>query len=185
MVQEIVERVQQNLRIEVVSADDLTPDLLLAVHGLCKRAYEEDLAPLFATFLGPTHVLGFLGSTLVSHAMWVTRWLQPEDGSRLRTAYVEMVATEPHLQRHGFATAVMGRLANAVTEYDLGGLCPGTPALYARLAWVFWRGPLFIRSRERLVPTPDERVMILALPKTPSLDSDQPLSAEWREGELW
>jgi hypothetical protein len=29
------------------------------------------------------------------------------------------------------------------------------------------------------------KVMILRLPCTPPLDLDAPLSAEWREGELW
>jgi aminoglycoside 2'-N-acetyltransferase I len=107
----------------------------------------------------------------------VTRWLQPGDGPRLRTAYVEMVATEPGFQRRGFATAVH--------DFDLGGLCPAAPGLYARLGWVFWRGPLSIRTPEGLAPTPEERIMILRLPKTPALDLDLPLSAEWRQGEVW
>ena len=176
---------QQNLRLEVVRGDELTPDVLATVHALCDRAYEEDLKPLFATFMDTTHVLGFLDCTLVSHALWVTRWLQPGDDRPLRTAYIEMVATEPDLQRRGFATAVMGRLASAISEYDLGGLCPAESPLYTRQGWVFWGGPLLIRSRGRLVPTPDERLMILRLPNTPPLDLDQPVSAEWREGELW
>ncbi len=175
----------QDLRIEVVFAGDLTSDLLADVHSLCDRAYEEDLGPLFATFVDPTHVLGFVGGTLVSHAMWVTRWLQPEGGRLLRTAYVEMVATEPHLQGNGFGTTVLNRLARAISEYDLGGLSAGSPPFYARLGWTFWRGPLFIRSQEGLLHTPDDRIMVLRLPKTPALDVDQPLSAEWREGELW
>jgi aminoglycoside 2'-N-acetyltransferase I len=141
--------------------------------------------PLFATFHDATHILGFVGSTLVSHAMWVTRWLQPRDSPHLRTAYIEMVATEPHLQGRGFATAVMRRLAGAIVGYELGALCPAEPQFYARLGWIFWRGPLFIGLGEQFVPTPDERIMILRLPKTPSLDVSQPLSAEWREGELW
>ncbi len=176
---------QQKIRTEVVYSSNLAPDLLTTVHDLCDRAYEEELKPLFGTFTGATHVLGFLGNTIVSHAMWVTRWLQPGNGTYLRTAYVEMVATEPHYQGYGFATAVMSRLVCAIASYDLGGLCPATPQLYARLGWIFWRGPLFIRSRERLISTPDERVMILRLPRTPSLSLEQPLSAEWREGELW
>jgi hypothetical protein len=57
--------------------------------------------------------------------------------------------------------------------------------MYARLGWEFWRGPLFIRRAGRLIPTPDEEVMILRLPKTPPLDLEAPLSVEWREGELW
>lgn len=176
---------QPNLRIEIAHTDKLNPDLLATILALCSRAYEEDLESLFATFADTTHVLGFLGEALASHAMWVTRWLQPGDAPLLRTAYVEMVATEPHQQGRGFATAVLRRLADAISEYDLGALCPAKPRLYAKLGWVFWRGPLFIRSGERLTPTPEERIMILRLPQTPSLDLDQPLSAEWREGELW
>ncbi|MBN1147265.1 MAG: GNAT family N-acetyltransferase [Anaerolineales bacterium] len=176
---------QQDLRLEVVHCDEIPPGLLAGVHDLCNRAYEEDVRPLFATFVDATHVLGFLGKALASHAMWGDRWLQPGDGDPLRSAYVEMVATEPHLQRRGYATAVMRRLASAIRGYDLGALCPAEPGLYTRLGWVFWRGPLFIRSPDGLIPTPDESIMILRLPKTPALDLDQPLSAEWRAGELW
>ncbi len=176
---------RKNLNIEVAHVDELAPDLKVAVLALCNRAYDEDLAPLFATFANPTHVLGFLGEALVSHAMWVTRWLQPGNSPHLRTAYVEMVATEPDQQRRGFATAVMRHLASAISEYDLGALCPAEPALYSRLDWDFWRGPLFIRSGEVLLATPQERIMFLRLENTPLLDPDQALSAEWREGELW
>ena len=128
-----------NLNIEVAHDSELTPDLKAAILALCNRAYEEDLTQLFATFENPTHVLGFQIGALVSHAMWVTRWLQPHNGPRLRTAYVEMVATEPDQQGHGFATAVMRRLASAISEYDLGALCPAEPALYSSLGWEFWR----------------------------------------------
>ena len=103
----------------------------------------------------------------------------------MRTAYVEIVATEPEFQRCGFASAVMRRLADAISDFDLGGLCPAEPELYAKLGWVFWRGPLFIREEKMLMPTPDERVMVLRLQNRIALDLDLPLSAEWREGEVW
>jgi aminoglycoside 2'-N-acetyltransferase I len=176
---------ETELRLEIIHADHLTAQQLADIHALCNRAYEEDLTSLFDTFIDVTHVLGYLGRSIVSHAMWVTRWLQPADGPFLRTAYVEMVATEPHFQRRSFATAVMKRLADAISDFDLGGLSPAEPELYAKLGWVFWSGPLFIRTLEGLLPTPDERVMILRLPKTPYLNLDLPLSAEWREGEVW
>ena len=159
-----------NLKLEVVHANDLSPLLLNAIHALCHRAYEEDVGPLFATFSDATHVLGFLDGDLVSHAMWVTRWLQRGDNPLLRTAYVEMVATEPQFQGRGYATAVMRRLAEAISAYDLGGLSPAETGMYARLGWVFWRGPLSIRWGQQFIPTPDEQVMILRLPQTPLLD---------------
>jgi aminoglycoside 2'-N-acetyltransferase I len=174
-----------HLRVEIVSNESLSDADRGDIISLCSRAYEEDLEPLCNTFVDATHVLGFCAGPLVSHAMWITRWLQPGSGTVLRTAYVEMVATEPEHQQRGFATGVMKRLAEAVTDYELGALCPAEIGLYSRLGWVLWRGPLFIRMPRELSPTPDERVMILHLPKTPPLDLHAPLSAEWRPGELW
>lgn len=176
---------ETELKLEVIRDIHLTEEQRSAIHALCNRAYEEDLTSLFNTFKDVTHVLGYLEETLVSHAMWVTRWLQLGDSPTLRTAYVEMVATEPNFQRRGFASAIMRRLAEAISDFELGGLCPAEPELYAKLGWVFWRGPLFIRMPGGLIPTPDEEVMILRLPKTPTLDLSLPLSAEWREGEVW
>ncbi|MEW6718024.1 MAG: GNAT family N-acetyltransferase [Chloroflexota bacterium] len=175
----------ENLKIELREGDALTRDEKVEIITFCNRAYQEDLEPLFKVYPGATHVIGYFGNTMVSHAMWVTRWLQAGNSPLLRTAYVEMVATAPEFQRRGFATAIMQELAKSITDFDLGALCPAKSGLYARLGWVYWRGPLYIRSTRGLVPTPEERVMILRLPKTPQLDLDEGLSAEWREGELW
>jgi len=154
--------------------------------ALCNRAYGEDLEPVFGAFVSPTHVLGYLGGRLVSHALWVTRRLQAGRGRLLRTAYVEAVATDPDYQRRGFATAVMQRLAAAVRDFELAALSPSAPAFYERLGWERWRGPLFIRTDDGLLlSTDEEQLMILRLPRTPPLDLDAPLSAEWRRGELW
>ena len=175
----------ENLRLEVLHADQLTSEQQAEIYALCNHAYHANLEPLFQTFTDATHILGWWGSAIVSHAMWVTRWLEPGNQPALRTAYVEMVATEPKFQGRGFATAVMRRLASAIHDFQLGGLCPAEPMLYEKLGWVFWRGPLFIRTRDGLLSTPEGSLMILRLPKTPSLDLTLPMSAEWREGELW
>ena len=193
-----------DLTIQVIAAADVTPALLAEIQTLCRRAYAgENLAPLWAAYTADFYVVGFVDGLAVSHAMVVTRWLQAGTGPLLRTAYVELVATLPEFQGRGFASAVMARLGTAIAAagYDLGGLCPADTQLYRRLGWEYWRGPLFIRppesqgkaGRERaastaagLIPTPEERVMILRLPGTPPLDLDLPLSAEWRAGgELW
>ncbi len=154
---------------------------------MCNLAYEEDLTALYETMRPAGHLVGRLGDQLVSHAMWVTRWLQVEDRQPLKTAYVEMVATHPAHQHRGFASQIMRQLAAEIAQYDLGALCPNTDVMsfYARLGWEIWRGPLHIRGAEGFTPTPDETVMILRLPHTPALDLDAPLSAEWRPGELW
>jgi aminoglycoside 2'-N-acetyltransferase I len=175
----------ETLKLEVLHADQLAPEHLEEIHALCNRAYDTDLEPLFRTFTDTTHVIGWSGPAIVSHAMWVTRWLQPSNQPLLRTAYVEMVATEPEFQRRGFATVVMRRLASAINDFEVGGLSPAEPMLYTKLGWVFWQGPLFIRTKDGLISTPEGSIMILQLPRTPPLDLTLPLSAEWREGELW
>ncbi len=56
------------------------------------QRYGEDFTRLFEELTGSTHVLARdEGGVLVSHAEWVTRWLQPAEHSALRTAYVEAV----------------------------------------------------------------------------------------------
>jgi aminoglycoside 2'-N-acetyltransferase I len=177
--------VTEKADIRLIRPDDMTADLEAEILALCNRAYEEDLKALFGTFPRGTHVVAVLGGAIVSHAMWVTRWLQPGCGTMLRTAYVEMVATDPRFERRGLATSLMQHIAGHITAFDLGALCPAEPGLYLKLGWVFWRGPLHIRQHGGLLSTRDERVMVLELPKTPRLDLDAPLSAEWRLGELW
>ena len=57
---------------------------------------------------------------------------------------------------------------------------------YERLGWELWHGPLFVRTEHSVERSPDdEEVMIYRLPSTPELDLSAPLSAEWREGEIW
>ena len=171
------------LRIEVVSSESLSGDDRENIIALCSRAYEEDFELL--PFGEATHVLGYYAGRLASHAMWVTRWLQPGNEPPLCTAYVEAVATESEYRNRRFATRVMERLAESIVDFDLGALSPAETSLYSRLGWTFWQGPLFIRTSGELLSTPDERVMVLRLPKTPPLDIEASLSAEWRHGELW
>ena len=199
-----------DLTIQILPAAAIEPPLLAAIHNLCARAYPgENLEPLWSAYAADFHAVGWAQDLPVSYAMIVTRWLQAGTGPPLRTAYIEMAATLPEFQGRGYASALMQRLAAAIAaaDYELAALCPADTQLYARLGWEYWQGPLFIRrppegwpEGERaaatdkdtataaadLLPTPEERVMILRLPQTPPLDLDWPLSAEWRPGgELW
>lgn len=177
---------QAQLRMEVIRGKDLSAGTQKAIIVFCNRAFEEDLDSVFRTFKDPTHVLGYRAGTLVSHALWVTRWLQVGQGPLLRTAYVEAVATEKALRGRGYATMIMERLAAAIQDYDLGGLSPFSAAYYERLGWELWQGPLAIRAVDGLIHTPNEGpLMILRLPQTPDLDVRDPISAEWRESKLW
>lgn len=175
------------LEIRTISGAALTRAERFGLIALCSRAYEEDIAPLWRTFERTSHVVGYFDGRPVSHALWVTRWLQVGAGSRLlRTAYVELVATDVPFRGRGFAAAIMARLAEEIQGFDLGALSPFSVEYYVRLGWEQWRGPLFIRTAQGSVASPaDEEVMILRLEKTPPLDVFESLSAEWREGELW
>ena len=174
-----------SLRIERIKSPAMSSSVAAEVGRLCDAAYATDTTRFFKS-LGPgDHLLGRRNGVIVSHLMWVTRWLQPDGRPPLRTAYVEMVATAPKVQRKGFASALLARFASSVENFELAALCPATEGLYLRLGWRFWRGPLVARKADAIVPTPAERVMILLLPKTPPLDIDSVLSVEWRRGDVW
>ncbi len=173
---------------------DVTPAAQLSVHEkqeliqFCATAYDENFDWLFDLMPNSVHVRARLDGALVSHAAWVTRWLQPAELPMLRTAYVEAVATALAHRGRGYAAAVMQQVAVSIDAFDLGGLSPATQALplYERLGWELWQGPLSIRTDQGLLPTPGEQVMILRLPRTPiQLDVQSALSAEWRHGDLW
>ncbi len=153
---------------------------------LCTAAYEEDFSDFFQTLPGTTHVLGRVDGKLVSHLAWVTRWLQPAGERLLKTAYIEAVATAPAYQGRGYASRLLREAVGHLQDYDLGALSPSDAGFYERLGWALWRGPLAIRTVAGIEPTPEgEEVMVMRLEHTPELDLTAPLTAEWREGELW
>jgi len=172
------------LRIAVVPDTSLSPELYQEIVALCTHACGEDFAGILSLFAGATHVLGYLGDELVSHALWIPRTLT-YNGMPLRCAYVEAVATEPRHQGHGYASAVLRALAAEISDYDLGALSPAEPVFYTRLGWEKWCGPLAVFTLEGMIPTPDEDLMILRLPNTPPLDLYGTMVAPWRAGEIW
>jgi aminoglycoside 2'-N-acetyltransferase I len=167
----VIEHMNNHLTIQVVQSASLSETDRKSIIALCNRAYGEDIEPLFNTFVGATHVLGYHNGLLMSHALWVTRYLQVGNAPFLRTAYIEAVATDPAYRNRGFATAIMKCIANEIQDYELAALSPSSVAFYERLGWELWRGPLFIRTENGLFSSPDEeQVMILRLPKTPLLE---------------
>lgn len=130
-----------NLKPKVVRADQLSPSLQAEIYSLCNRAFEEDLTPIFSTFKDATHVLGYLETILVSHAMWVPRWLQVRTNPVMRTAYIEAVATEKVYQACGFAATIMKHVAEEIQDFELGALSPFSVAFYERLGWALWHYP--------------------------------------------
>ena len=173
------------LSINVIKKGNISENEYTEILDLCTRAYGVDLQPVLETLNDGTHVLGRYRGQLVTHALWVTRWIQYPGLPPWRTAYVEAVATDEQYRNRGFATLVMKKLAEEILDYDVGGLSTGSYDFYSRLGWKLWRGPLSVRKADELIPTPDDTVMVLFLPKTPEIDINNPLSIEWRDGELW
>ena len=172
----------------VAATEDLTASVRSAVIDVCIAAHEnDDFANLF-TYIesGGRHFLGYQGSELASHAVVTTRWLQAGGRAPWRTAFVDAVSTRPSLQGQGHATAVMARLAASIDDYDIGCLQTDIPGFYERLAWEVWRGPLGGRSEEGMIPTPLQTgVMVLRLPRTPSLDLETQLTIERQPTRIW
>lgn len=153
---------------------------------LCTEAHQVDFGPLF-TFLPPDglHVLAYDARRLVGHAVVTTRWLQPGNLPLLKTAYVDAVATDPGYQRQGIGSAVMRHLAATISEYEIACLETDRVSFYARVGWEEWRGPLAGRKETELIPTPDQKgIMILSLPNTPPLDLGSSLTIEY-DGRIW
>jgi len=174
------------MQIEVIESSAMSGKTRDDVQALCCEAYEEDLAETFADVGPGTHFLLRVNDILVSHAMLVTRTLQPQGERALRTAYVELVATRPGYQRRGFATDLLEELVPHIESFDIGALSPFDVAFYERIGWELWYGPLSVRTASGDIPTPDESVMIRRVPRTPAtLRRDVPLSVEWRPGEVW
>ncbi len=177
---------QERLDIKVKSACDLNPKEYAEILALCNQAFQHDVSPNMKSFQEPTHVLGRYRGRLVSHVLWITRWLQIGDGPLLRTAYIEATATDLDYRHKGFASKIMKRATEEIQEFDIAALSTGSPNFYARLGWRLWRGPLFLRKGQELIPTPEEHgVMVLALERTLPFDINAPLSIEWRELEPW
>jgi hypothetical protein len=125
---------------------------------------------------------------LVSHAVVTTRWMQPEGHPILKSAYVDAVATASDVQGRGYGSAVMRHLATVIgSDYEIAGLHTDDKLhFYAQVGWEEWRGALAGRGENgELVFTPDQKgVMILRLPRTPSLNLDGLLTIEV-SGRIW
>jgi aminoglycoside 2'-N-acetyltransferase I len=177
-----------DLTIRVLRTEELTATQRASVITVCIAAHDNDDFKNLFTYIpeGGRHFLAYRGSELVSHAVVTTRWLQPDGGRLLRTAYVDAVATSPTHQHHGFATAVMRRLASAIDDFEIGCLQTDRMRFYERLGWLTWQGPLAGRSDAGLIPTPDQRgVMVLLLRTTPPLDRYTQLTIERQPSRIW
>ena len=71
-------------------------------------------------------------------------------------------------------------------EYVIGCLETDRVEFYERLGWETWRGPLAGRSEQGLIPTPEQKgIMVLRLSQTPVLNLDSTLTIECQEERIW
>ena len=174
------------MHLQIVHTTALDAQVRDEILTLCREAYVEDLDDYLENVGPGVHLLGRVENALVAHAMFVERGLQLQNGQLLRTAYVELVATRPDVQRRGYATTLMRRVAHEIQSFDIGGLSPTDDQFYGRLGWERWRGQLLVRTGTNVVASDDEGLMVLRLPGTPrNLSLEEPISIEWRPGEIW
>ena len=80
----------------------------------------------------------------------------------------------------------MNLLADEIPDYEIGCLQTDVRGFYEPLGWELWRGPLAGRDEDKLIPTPDQRgVMVLRIARTPPLDLDRQLSIEVQPERIW
>ena len=178
-------------KIRVVPSAALTAGEWASLTDLCIAAFNEPWDDYWDSIGPGVHVLAEDHERgIVAHAAIVDRPLYPGDLT-LQGGYVEAVAVWPDLQRSGLGTQVMSVIDEMLDErYELGALGTGKHGFYARLGWVVWRGPTWIRERDgSLTRSADEDgdIMVRLTPSTPpGLDLSLPIAVDWRPGEeVW
>jgi aminoglycoside 2'-N-acetyltransferase I len=177
--------------IRLVSSDALRAEEVAALRQLFDEAWSDDTEGFtdqdWSHAVGGVHVIAEADGRVVAHASVVQRELHTA-GHRLRTGYVEAVATRPSRQREGLGSRVIGEVGELVDRtYRLGALATGVVGFYERLGWMTWEGPTFVRTATGLVRTAEEdgNVFVRLTPTSPELDLAAPISCDWRAGDVW
>ncbi len=152
---------------------------------LCSEVFRLDYSFYMNLDYERVHVLGYAGSRLVAHALWLTRRLRIEAGPWLAAADVEGVATHADYRGRGYGLAVMRHVQQEIGDFDLGVLSPSHADWYERLGWVRWQGPLYILKDDGVLATPDDCVLVYRTPRSGDFDVRASLTGEWRPFELW
>lgn len=179
------------MAIRKVRTDELTPGESDALREMVWGAFADDPEPFteedWEHGLGGVHFILEEGGTLVAHASVVERELHVGE-ERLRTGYVEAVASRKDVQGRGHGSTVMREVGRFIDrEFPLGALDTGSQGFYERLGWKIWKGPTFVRTDSGLVRTAEDdgHVMVRLTPASPELDPSAPISCEWRTGDVW
>ena len=180
------------LRLRRLSTPELTQSETEAIRALMAFAFGPDEDERFTDddwqhALGGVHFMLELDGEIVTHAAVVEREIHV-GGQPLRTGYVEAVATDPERQGVGLGSIVMTDVTNHIRErFELGGLGTSRRSFYRRLGWQIWAGPSSVRTAAGDQPTPGEDgfIMILATQTSPPLEPADPISCDWRPGDVW
>jgi aminoglycoside 2'-N-acetyltransferase I len=137
--------------------------------------------------VGGIHFVLDLGGEIVAHASVVEREIHV-GGRPLRTGYVEAVATAVDRQGRGLGSVLMVDVTDWIRDhFELGALGTGRHHFYERLGWQTWAGPSSVRAPDVMRRTPDEDgyILVLRTPTSPPFDVNEPISCDWRPGDVW
>ena len=137
--------------------------------------------------LGGMHAVMFHHGALIAHAAVVARRLLYRD-SALRCGYVEGVAVREDWRGQGLAHALMDAVEQVVRgAYQLGALSSSEAGrhVYASRGWLPWRGPTSVLAPSGMRRTPDDDASLFVLPVTAELDTEEPITCDWRDGDVW
>jgi len=159
-------------------------EILADAFGTDEEAFaEED----WKHALGGIHFVLDVSGEIVSHAAVVEREIHI--GNRpLRTGYVEAVATAPSREGRGFGTLVMEAAGAYIEEaFELGALGTGRHHFYERLGWLTWTGPASVRMPDGPQRTPEDEgyILVFRTSSSPAFDLTEPISCDWRPGDVW
>ncbi len=179
-------------RLRRAGSGDLTAAEIEAIRALLVAAFGDDEEERFTDAdwehaLGGTHFILELDGETVTHASVVERVLHVGDRP-LQTGYVEAVATAPGHEGGGFGSIVMTDVGAYISDrFELGALGTGRHSFYQRLGWQTWAGLSSVRASGSMRRTPDDDgyILVLATPTSPPLDLDEPISCDWRPGDVW
>lgn len=178
------------MQLRVAHTSELDDATLGAARALMYEVFPGDMEESdWEHALGGVHALAFGGSTLLGHASVIQRRLI-HGGRALRAGYVEAVAVRESHRRSGIGSALMEAIEDIISNaYDLGALGATDTAVpfYTARGWQRWRGPSWALTPSGVVRTADEdgAIYVLPLEDGAELRLDDPLMADWREGDVW
>lgn len=175
-----------------LTTPELTAREVEVIRGLLEAAFGTDEDERFtevdwAHVVGGIHFVLELDGAIAAHAAVVARVLHVGE-TPLRTGYVEAVATATDHQGRGTGSALMTEVNAWIRDrYDLGALGTGRHHFYERLGWETWDGPSRVRTADgpRRTAEDDGYILVLRMPTSPPLDLTQPITCDWREGDVW